>query len=93
MTKTKGKSQASVSLRMPAELKEALDQYVTTMQFDSMSEAIIAILIEKLNPPIPGLCKACNIQNPEDAKFCCQCGKKIVQHQKDKRDTGPAAEK
>jgi hypothetical protein len=77
MSKTKGKSQASVSLRMPVELKEALDVYVTTHELDSLSEAIIAILIEKLNPPIPGLCETCNYQNPLDAKFCCQCGKKI----------------
>lgn len=77
MTKAKAKNQASVSLRMPAELKDALDQYVTTHEFGSLSEAIIAILIEKLNPPIPGLCRACNYQNPVDAKFCCHCGKKI----------------
>lgn len=78
MTKAKAKSQASVSLRMPAELKDALDQYVASHELSSMSEAIIAILIEKLNPPIPGLCRACNNQNPEDSKFCCQCGKKII---------------
>ena len=78
MTKAKAKSQASVSLRMPAELKDALDQYVTSHEISSMSEAIIAILIEKLNPSIPGLCRACNTHNPEDAKFCCQCGKKII---------------
>lgn len=71
---------------MPSELKEALDQYVLSMNFDSMSEAIIGILIEKLNPPIPGLCRSCNVQNPENAKFCCQCGKKIVQIQKEKHD-------
>lgn len=93
MTKAKVKSQASVSLRMPSELKEALDQYVTSMEFDSMSEAIVAILIEKLNPSIPGLCRSCNIQNPENAKFCCQCGKKIIHTPKDKSGTGPAHEK
>ena len=78
MTKAKAKSQASVSLRMPAELKDALDQYVSTHELSSMSEAIIAILIEKLNPSIPGLCRTCSTQNPAEAKFCCQCGKKIV---------------
>jgi hypothetical protein len=78
MPKAKAKSQASVSLRMPAELKDALDQYVTSHDFNSMSEAIIGILIEKLNPAIPGLCRSCSYQNPEEAKFCCQCGKKIL---------------
>lgn len=77
MSKAKGKSQASVSLRMPVELKESLEQYVTSNKCTSLSEAIIAILIEKLNPPIPGLCRICNYQNPMEAKFCCQCGKKI----------------
>jgi len=77
VSKAKGKSQASVSLRMPVELKECLDQYVTSNKYDSLSEAIIAILIEKLNPPIPGLCRECNYQNPIEAKYCCQCGKKV----------------
>jgi len=77
VSKAKGKSQASVSLRMPIELKETLDEYVTSNKYGSLSEAIIAILIEKLNPPIPGLCRACNYQNPPEAKFCCQCGKKV----------------
>ncbi|HWQ65435.1 MAG TPA: hypothetical protein VN372_01050 [Methanospirillum sp.] len=80
MPKAKAKSQASVSLRMPAELKDALEQYVTSHEHSSMSEAIVDILIEKLNPLIPGLCRACNYQNPVDAKFCCQCGKQIMVH-------------
>lgn len=78
MPKAKAKAQASVSLRMPSELKDALEQYVKTNELDSISEAIIAILIEKINPQIPGLCRSCNNQNPVDAKFCCQCGKKIA---------------
>lgn len=77
MAKAKPKSHASVSLRMPIELKDALDSYVAEHEMSSMSEAIIAILVEKLNPPIPGLCWPCNYQNPVDAKFCCKCGKKL----------------
>lgn len=77
MAKTKAKSHASVSLRMPIELKEALDNYVIENDLSSMSEAIIAILVEKLNPPIPGLCWPCNYQNPVDAQYCCKCGKKL----------------
>lgn len=79
MTKTKPKSRASVSLRMPAELRNSLDAYVEEHDLSSLSEAIIAILIEKLNPPIPGLCRVCGYQNPTEAKFCCQCGEKISQ--------------
>lgn len=79
MPKTKVKSHASVSLRMPAELKDSLEQFVSDHELSSLSEAIIAILVEKLNPPIPGLCWPCNYQNPPDAKYCCQCGKKIQQ--------------
>jgi len=77
VAKSKVKRHASVSIRMPIELKEALDNYVVEYELHSMSEAIIAILVEKLNPPIPGLCLPCNYQNPEDAIFCCKCGKKL----------------
>ncbi|PWR70720.1 hypothetical protein ACKUB1_01530 [Methanospirillum stamsii] len=77
MPKAKAKSHASVSIRMPAELKNSLEDYVTEHECNSMSEAIIAILVEKLNPPIPGLCWPCNYQNPVDARYCCQCGKKL----------------
>ncbi len=77
MAKTKMKSHVSVSLRMPVELKDALERYVTEQQFNSMSEAIIAILVEKLHPPMPGLCWPCNYQNPHDARFCCRCGKEL----------------
>jgi ribosomal protein L40E len=77
VAKTKVKTHVSVSLRMPIELKEALDGYVSEYELNSMSEAIIAILVEKLNPPIPGLCWPCNYQNPIDAKYCCRCGKKL----------------